>query len=258
MAAAEQRGLTALRRPIRPDSDVLCVDGDEHGLLDLCARLGQEGFRVRAAQTVAQALAAAEERRPDLVLMDVLLQDADGYALCAHFHGVLKVPVIIVSAQHLEEDIIRGFGHGADDYVTKPFSLPILVQRMQAVLRRVQAPIRSNATARTTYRVGAAVFNSAYNEITQQDACVRLTPTEARILQLLVSHEGQVLGAEQIMFRVQNFDVQSDVTVIKTHIRNLRLKLHHVLGETQVIHTVPGIGYSFRQPPEPIARRDPA
>lgn len=239
---------------------VLCVDDDIYLTELLEYALTREGFITQVAHTATQAMAAAERERPDLVVLDVNLPGADGFTLCGHFRSVLRVPVVLLTARHAEEEIIAGFGQGADDYITKPFSMQVLVYRLRAVLRRTRAASISGpgASARVHYRLGEALFNAAYNEITYNDTCIKLTPTEGKILQLLLTHEGQVLPAERIMARVQSFDTQSDVTVIKTHIRNLRLKIARALGDTPLIHTVPGSGYSLRQPVTTGVRREPA
>ncbi|HWE60277.1 MAG TPA: response regulator transcription factor [Chloroflexota bacterium] len=229
---------------------VLCVDDDVYLTELLEYALSREGFMVRIAHTATQALEAAERERPDVVILDVNLPGADGFTLCAHFRTVVRLPVIMLSARHTEEEVIAGFGQGADDYVTKPFSMQVLVHRLHALVRRTRAAALpgANTATRANYRLGEALFNAAYNEISHHDACIKLTPTEGKILHLLLSHEGQVLPAERIMSRVQSFDTQSDVTVIKTHIRNLRIKIARALGDTPVIHTVPGSGYTLRQP----------
>jgi DNA-binding response OmpR family regulator len=245
------------------DSDparVLCVDDDVYLTELLDYALTREGFVVQVAHTATQALEAVERERPDALILDVNLPGADGFTLCGHFRTALKLPVIMLTARHAEEEIIAGFGQGADDYITKPFSMQVLIYRLRAVLRRTRAASSTSSTTptRANYRLGDALFNAAYNEITYNDTCIKLTPTEGKILHLLITHEGQVLPAERIMARVASFDTQSDVTVIKTHIRNLRMKIARALGDAPVIHTVPGSGYSLRQLPTIAAQREPA
>jgi DNA-binding response OmpR family regulator len=239
---------------------ILCVDDDIYLTELLDYALTREGFSVRVAHTATQALEAVERERPDAVVLDVNLPGADGFTLCGHFRSAMRLPVIMLTARHTEEEIISGFGQGADDYITKPFSMLVLVYRLRAVLRRARGAgaASSRAPARANYRLGDALFNAAYNEITYDGTCVKLTPTEGKILQLLLTHERQILPAERIMARVQSFDSQSEVTVIKTHIRNLRMKIARILGETPVIHTVPGSGYTLRQPLSLAARSEPA
>jgi len=214
---------------------ILCLDADKYLSELLEYVLSQEGFAAQCAVTAAEALQLAEDDRPDLVLIDCDLEDTDSFELCAHFRTVLKVPVILLSSQQSDEAAITGFGHGADDFVSKPFSLRVLVHRIRAVLRRAQATSPIVVRNRTNYRVGPALFNSAYNELTYEGTCAKFTPTEGKILQLLLSAEGQVLPAERIMARVQSFDAQSDVTVIKAHVRNVRIKISRVLGTVPVI-----------------------
>jgi DNA-binding response OmpR family regulator len=234
------------------------VDEDSY-LTDLLRyALTREGFEVEVARSGREALQYAQRAQPNVVLLEAELPDADGFQLCAHFRSVLRIPVLMVSMRQSEEDIILGLTQGADDYIVKPFSMRILVFRLQAVLRRLreQPPVQSSV--KRCYRVGHGWFDTEHDEIMAGTECIKLTLTEARILRLLITHEGRVLSAERILDQLWSHDSDTTGAVIKTHIRHLRTKIAGVLGEdAQVIQTIPGAGYTFRQvgslqsPPKP-------
>jgi DNA-binding response OmpR family regulator len=226
---------------------ILCVDDDVY-LTDLLQyALGREGYSVQVANRGAKAIQLAETDPPDAVILDVNLPDANGFTLCTQFRTALHVPVIMLTARHADEDVVHGFGLGADDYISKPFNMQVLVHRLNAVLRRTY-PLNANGVSlNRTYRLGPARFSPEHNEIAGAGSSTKLTPTESKILSLLASNEGKVLPAERIMEQIWGYDSESDLSVIKTHIRRLRAKIAEVVGELQVIHTVPGRGYTFRQ-----------
>jgi DNA-binding response OmpR family regulator len=230
-------------------SKVLCVDDDSY-LTDLLRyALTREGFAVQAASNGAEAIRAAQIDPPDVAVVDVNLPDINGFELCAQLRSNFRIPVLMLSARQAEEDIITGLISGADDYVAKPFSMRVLVYRLHAVLRRLQAPNLATAGTKRTYRIGAGHFSPEYNRITLGPKSVKLTPTESKILHLLVTHEWQVLSVDRIMDQLWSYDSDTSGSVIKTHVSNLRTKISDLMGAEQMIHTVAGIGYTFRGAP---------
>ena len=226
---------------------ILCVDDDVY-LTDLLQyALGREGYIVQVANRGVKALQLAEADPPDAVILDVNLPDANGFSLCTQFRTMLHVPVLMVTARHTDEDILNGFGLGADDYISKPFNMQVLVHRLNAVLRRAYPLTVTSVGLNRTYRLGPARFSPEHNEISGPGISTKLTPTESKILSLLASNEGKVLPAERIMEQIWGYDSESDLSVIKTHVRRLRAKIAEVVGDLPVIHTVPGRGYTFRQ-----------
>jgi DNA-binding response OmpR family regulator len=242
-------------------TDVLCVDDDTY-LTDLLRyALTREGYLVQVATCGAEALKIAEVDPPDVVILDVNLPDMNGYDLCSRFHGSFNIPVIMLTARHADEDAVMGFSQGADDYISKPFSMQVLMHRLQAVLRRAtSAKTETNRSGRI-YRLGMGSFNAEQNHITCNAMSAKLTVTEGKILLLLLTHEGQVFSPERIIELLWDYDTETDDSVIKTHIRHLRMKLATVFGDVSVIHTVPGMGYTCRQPlalTEPTSERESA
>lgn len=228
---------------------ILCVDDDPY-LLDLLRyALAREGFEVVTAGTGREALRRLRGEGLDLAILDVNLPDTNGFKVLASLRASSTLPVVMLTARAQDEDIVAGFGEGADDYVGKPFNVQVLVTRVRAVLRRAQAQTATagagvpNAPVGEGYQVGGAVFAPETNEVVGDGVRVRLTQTEGRILGLLFAHEGQVLAAGVIMERLWGYESESDVNVIKTHIRHLRAKIDRLPGAPQPIRTLPGVGY---------------
>ncbi|MDB5059346.1 MAG: DeoR family transcriptional regulator [Chloroflexi bacterium] len=237
-------------------SKVLCVDDDSY-LTDLLRyALTREGFAVQAASNGAEAIRAAQIDPPDIAVVDVNLPDINGFELCAQLRSTFRIPVLMLSARQAEEDVITGLVSGADDYVAKPFSMRVLVYRLHAVLRRLQTPQLATVATKRTYRIGAGSFSPEYNQITLGARTIKLTPTESKILHLLVTHEWQVLSVDQIMDQLWSYDSDTSGSVIKTHVSNLRTKISDLMGNDQMIFTVPGIGYTFRGGPA-VLRAEP-
>jgi two-component system alkaline phosphatase synthesis response regulator PhoP len=152
----------------------------------------------------------------------------------------------MLTARQTDQDVIGGFGNGADDYITKPFNMQILAYRVRAVLRRARSEPSASDVPAPTYRLGSGVYSVAENQIVGTRRRVRLTRTEGKILLLLLANQGQILGAERILERVWGYDAESHVSVIKTHIRHVRTKIAAAIGDEQVIRTVQGMGYTLR------------
>jgi DNA-binding response OmpR family regulator len=186
---------------------------------------------------------------PNVALLDVNLPDMNGYELCARFHRSFNIPVIMLTARGTDEDALAGFSQGADDYVSKPFSMQVLMHRLQAVLRRTAVESTANIRSKRIYRVGRGSFNAEHNNLSCDTLSAKLTVTEGKMLLLLLTHEGQVFSADRIIELIWDYDTETNDTVVKTHIRHLRMKIARVLGDVPVIRTVPGMGYSFHQPP---------
>ncbi|HWE64815.1 MAG TPA: response regulator transcription factor [Chloroflexota bacterium] len=242
-------------RPARGRT-ILYVDDDSY-LTDLMRyALSREGYTVQIANSGAAALRTAQAHRPDLVILDLNLPDTDGFALCSQFRTELHLPVIILSGRHSDEDIITGYDRGADDYITKPFSMHVLTYRMEAVLRRAN-PALADSNTKRLLRVHDGWFDTEQHLVSRNGATVKLTATESKIFQLLLTNEGQALSADRILDEIWDYDSETNVSVIKTHIRYLRSKLITIF-DIPVIHTVRGLGYAFRRTPLSIPLEEAA
>jgi len=228
---------------------ILCVDDDPYQTDLLRYGLARAGFDVVTAGTGREGLQRARTAPVDLVILDVDIPDRDTAAALIALCARTTIPVIMLTARARDEDIIAGLDQGADDYVVKPFNMQVLVLRVQAVLRRVVARtsggVVDGTTGRTQHRIAGALFDADMHELTAADGTrVRLTPTESRILALLVVHAGQVLAAARIMECLWGHTSESDVNVIKTHVRHLREKIAMLPGSPHPIRTIPGVGYA--------------
>ena len=227
---------------------ILCID-DDQDLTDLLRYgLTRANLDVVTAHSGREGLRLARLEHVDLVIMDVNITDMNGFKILAALRAFSQVPVVMLTARAQDEDIIAGFGNGADDYVAKPFSMQILVTRVQAVLRRsARRPIEPMEDRRNhSYQVASATLDPETNELRAPGgARVRLTPTESRILQLLLAHKGQALAPERILEHIRDYNGESDVNAVKTHVHHLRRKIQQLPGAPCPIRTLPGVGYTF-------------
>lgn len=218
---------------------VLVVEDDPLLAEGICYALQKAGYQVSTCNTCRQARMQLE-KSPDLVLLDVNLPDGDGRGLLEQLRRHCQVPVILLMARNTEQDMMMGFEAGCDDYVTKPFSLPILVKKIQAVLKRTA--INQSKLILS----GDLSYDFATKMVYKRGQEVRLTATENRLLEMFLAHSGQVLTREQIISRIWD-DVENyvDENTLNVNIRRLREKLEDDPKNPVHIKTVFGIGYKW-------------
>jgi two-component system, OmpR family, phosphate regulon response regulator PhoB len=221
---------------------ILLVE-DEEAISQLLAyNLEREGFRVNVAPDGDEALVAVAEARPDLVLLDWMLPNVSGIELCRQLRArgeTREIPIIMLTARGEEEDRIRGLDIGADDYVTKPFSMSELVARMRAVLRRT-AP----ALAGDVATFADIVLDREACRVRRGKRDIHLGPTEFRLLDVLMQRPGRVFSREQLLDRVWGHDVYVEVRTVDVHIGRLRKALN-APGDRDPIRTVRSSGYAL-------------
>jgi two-component system KDP operon response regulator KdpE len=200
------------------------------------------------AATGAEALRLVEERRPDLVLLDIGLPDLDGLAVLREIRAFSQVPVIMLTARDEPIDTVRGLEEGADDYVAKPFDHLELSARVRAVLRRLD--LRAPASRRATYRNGPLEVDLESHEARLDGQRVALTATEWRVLDLLVANAGWVVPRERILARIWGRDEPGDVDTLRVFVRRLRRKLGDDARAPRYIETVRGLGYRLLAAPD--------
>ena len=224
---------------------VLVVD-DEANITDLVATaLRYEGFQVTTASTGAQALDAVASSRPDLVVLDVMLPDLDGFEVARRLGAQGKpMPVLFLTARDTTDDKVRGLTIGGDDYVTKPFSLAELVARVHAVLRRT----RANGHGSSRLSFADLEMDDDTREVTRGARSIELTATEYRLLRYLLANARKVLTRAQLLDHVWDYDFGGDSGVLETYISYLRKKID--VDAAPLIHTVRGVGYTLRLPKE--------
>jgi DNA-binding response OmpR family regulator len=226
-----------------PKTRVLVVEDDERTARWLVLYLEREGFEVRVAATASAALTSVTDAPPALVLLDVMLPGAGGFEVCRAIRAGSAVPIIFITARTGEEDRLRGFDLGADDYITKPFSPREVIARVRAVLRRAADP----AGAPPDTRLGDVVLRSDALTVARGGAEVKLTPVEARLLSALMAAPKRVLTRPQLVSRACGDDYDGTERTVDAHIKNLRRKLAQLPagGAPLRIVTTHGVGYSL-------------
>jgi two-component system OmpR family response regulator/two-component system phosphate regulon response regulator PhoB len=217
---------------------VLIVEDDRDLLELLSYNLSKEGYEVSAVLRGKDAIKTLEEEKPDLIILDVMLPDLDGFRIAQYVKNseeLKEVPIIFLTAKDMERDKLKGFSIGADDYITKPFSMRELLARVRAVLRRVK---KERSMERLT--IGSITVDFEKKEVRRGDELIELTPTEFLILQALAENYGRPVSREYIVERVLRREV-FDRTV-DVHIKKLREKLGE---EGKAIQTVRGFGYKL-------------
>lgn len=226
-------------------SRVLVVD-DESSITELVSMaLRYEGYEVSTAATGRDALAMAETVRPDLIILDVMLPDIDGFEVAQRLQrDRRRIPVLFLTARDSTEDKVHGLTIGGDDYVTKPFAVSELVARVQVAMRR------QGMSSRESNRLVFAdlELDEDSREVYRSGNLIDLTATEFRLLQYLMANARTVLTRARLLDHVWSYDFAGDASILETYISYLRRKVDNV--EPHLIHTVRGVGYVMRTPRE--------
>jgi two-component system OmpR family response regulator len=225
------------------EARLLVVD-DEPTIVELLsASLRFAGFEVTTATTGREAVRVAERDRPDLVVLDVMLPDMDGFSVVRRLRsGSRPLPVLFLTARDGTEDKITGLTIGGDDYVTKPFSLEEVIARIRAVLRRT----RGDGDVSEVLKVADLELDEVSYEVRRAGKPVQLSPTEFKLLHYFMMNAGRVLSKTQILDHVWSYDFAGDTNIVESYVSYLRRKIDNV--EPRLIHTLRGIGYVLRAP----------
>jgi two-component system, OmpR family, response regulator len=224
------------------EATLLVVEDDPNILELLSASLRFAGFDVRTAVSGSTAITASAEVRPDLVVLDVMLPDLDGFEVIKRLRADSgRIPVVFLTARDATDDKIRGLTLGGDDYVTKPFSLEELTARIRAVLRRT-------AGEHTSAKLNFAdlELDEETHEVRRSGNLVQLSPTEFKLLRYLMLNPNRVLSKAQILDHVWNYDFRGDDNIVESYISYLRRKIDNV--QPRLIQTLRGVGYVLRKP----------
>jgi len=227
-----------------PQPRVLVVDDEEHITELVAMGLTYNGFDVERAASGRSALDMVQSRRPDLIVLDVMLPDLDGFEVARRIRQAegagTQVPVIFLTARDATQDKVQGLRLGSDDYVTKPFSIEELVERVKAVLRR------ASGSGPGDHRLSYAdlELDEETRDVWRAGRLVELTPTEYKLLHYLLANARRVLTRDQILENVWDYTFAGNASVLETYISYLRQKIDNV--DPPLIHTVRGVGYSLR------------
>ncbi|MFC9602260.1 response regulator transcription factor [Streptomyces niveus] len=229
---------------------VLVVDDDPTVAEVVAGYLDRAGHDVARAADGPSALARFARRRPDLVVLDLMLPGMDGFEVCRRMRELGgRVPVIMLTARGDEEDRVLGLETGADDYVTKPFSPRELVLRVESVLRRARLPVPAPGTSPTTgvLRTATLSLDPAARRATRDGAELALTLREFDLLSFFLRHPGRAFSREELMSEVWGWDF-GDLSTVTVHVRRLRAKIEHDPARPRLIQTVWGVGYRLAEP----------
>lgn len=222
---------------------ILVVDDEERMVRFIRLNLEHDGFRVTEAYRGSQAIDRLRSALPDLVLLDVMMPDIDGFEVLKMIREVSNVPVIMLTAKGEEDDRVRGLELGADDYVTKPFSPRELVSRVRAVLRRTEA---TSGTTHGLIEVDDRLkLDFDRHEIWVEGKLVNLRPTEYRLLYHLVQNAGWVISHDQLLANVWGYEYRDEPHYVRLYINYLRKKIEKDPANPQYILTERGVGYRF-------------
>ena len=241
-----------MSKPI--EASIVVVD-DEPSIRELLvASLHFAGFEVNTAASGSEAIEVIEKVQPDLIVLDVMLPDIDGFTVTREVRASgNRVPILILTARTDEVDMVVGLDAGADDYVTKPFSLEEVVARIRAILRRTREQVEDDPII----RVGDLEINEDSHDVSRAGHAIDLSPTEYKLLRYLMDNEGRVLSKAQILDHVWQYDWGGDAAIVESYISYLRKKVDGIEvddGEggkrkvTPLIETKRGIGYMIREP----------
>ena len=227
------------------DVKVLVVDDEPNIVELLTVSLKFQGFDVHSANSGNEALRIAREINPDAYIMDVMMPGMDGFELLGKLRAEgLDGPVLYLTAKDSVDQRIHGLTIGADDYVTKPFSLEEVITRLRVIMRRGGAAEESTNDATMSY--ADLTLNDDTHEVTKAGELIELSPTEFNLLRYLMQNKEVVLSKSKILDNVWHYDFGGDGNVVESYISYLRRKID--TGETQLIHTVRGVGYVLRTP----------
>jgi two-component system alkaline phosphatase synthesis response regulator PhoP len=223
---------------------ILVVDDDENLRRLIAAYLESEGYEVRQAADGNEALARVEEQESQLVVLDLMLPGINGLDVARKIRAKGKTPILMLTARGSEDDVLRGFEAGADDYLVKPFSPKVLVARVKAVLRRSGAGIEDEAAALLTF--DGITIDPRAHEVWVDGRQTELTTTEFDLLRVLTDHPGWVHTREELLESVWGYSYLGDSRLVDVHIANLRKKIGDDPADPHFIHTVRGVGYKFQ------------
>ncbi len=230
---------------------ILAVDDEPTLLETLAYNLEQDGYRVVRATDGREALARFRAEPVDLVVLDLMLPELSGMEVCRIIRQESDVPILMLTAKDSEVDKIVGLEVGADDYVTKPFSLRELQARVRALLRRSEQ--RGVETAPGTIDLGRVQADLAGHRLLRDGRELPVKPKAFELLAFLARHPGQVFTRDQLLERVWGYDYPGETRTVDVHVHWLRAQIEEDAANPQYLHTVRGVGYVFRRPPPQVA-----
>ncbi|AGK97293.1 winged helix-turn-helix domain-containing protein [Clostridium pasteurianum] len=222
---------------------ILIVDDEEHIIELIKFNLENNGYKVICANNGNDAVKLAKSEIPQLILLDLMLPGLDGYDVCREIRkdpSISTVPVIMITAKSEEIDKILGLELGADDYITKPFSIREMMARVKAMLRRAKTQYHDD-----TYAIADINIDFQKHEVIKQNKKVELTLKEFELLQILIKNKGRVMTRDFLLDKVWGYEYMGETRTVDVHIRHLRQKIEDDDKNPKYIETIRGIGYRF-------------
>jgi len=227
------------------DIKVLVVEDDPNLLEALKYNLQKESYDVVITIDGEQAIAIARREKPDLVILDVMLPKMNGFEVCSILRKEMTAPILILTARADETDKIVGLEIGADDYMTKPFSMRELLARVRAMLRRSKMTEAPPIVETSSIKIGKLEVDIARHRVSLSGAALELTPKEFDLLAFLARHRGMVFSREQLLEKIWGYDYAGDTRTVDVHVRWLRQKIEADPGHPVHLLTVRGTGYKL-------------
>ncbi|MBI2868573.1 MAG: response regulator transcription factor [Chloroflexi bacterium] len=227
---------------------ILLIDDDPQLIRLVRANLERLGYRILIAMEAGSALQLVETESPDLILLDIMLPELDGYNVCQRIREFSSVPIIMLTAKVEDTDKVKGLKSGADDYITKPFNVQELLARIEAVLRRA-GPSQESKT-RPSFACGDIRVDFTQRRVMVRGQEVSLTLTEYKLLSQLVNNAGRVMLHKELLTRIWGAEYQDELDYLRAYISHLRQKLEQDPHQPRYILSKPGIGYMFISPAE--------
>ena len=224
---------------------ILVIDDDKLTARVISDRLSATGYTVHVAHDGQEGLRQMYSHRPNLIILDVMMPKMDGWTTCRRIREVSNVPIIMLTAKDRPQDVIRGLDEGADEYVTKPFELAVLLARVRAVFRRVALQPVPPEREEVSYDDDYLTFNPIDRRVMVNGELVKLTPTEYSLLALLIQNAGRVLPYRLLLEQVWGWEYIDDVDYLRVYIWHLRRKLEPNPRQPCYVLTEHGIGYRF-------------
>jgi two-component system, OmpR family, response regulator RegX3 len=225
---------------------VLVVDDEESLLEAIRYAFSREGIEVVTARDGGDAMQDFEAERPDLVVLDLMLPTLNGWDVCRRIRATSQVPILMLTARDAEVDRVVGLEMGADDYVTKPFSLRELVARVRALLRRAGVAAHGEPrTDATVLEAGSIRLDQERHEVTVRGQHVNLPLKEFELLEILMENHNRVLTRQTLIDRVWGYDYVGDTKTLDVHVKRLRARVEEDRHQPRLIVTIRGVGYRF-------------
>ena len=218
---------------------ILLIEDDATLVETITYNLKREGYQVASERDGKRGLHAAQTESPDLLILDLMLPEMDGLEVCRQLRRTSNLPILMLTARYSETDRVVGLEMGADDYVTKPFSMRELVARVKAMLRRGESAL--NISQQTHF--GDFTLDEARHEICKRGAPLALTPLERKLLNFLLRNNGITFSRDDLLEKVWGYDYGGDTRTVDVHMRGLREKIEDDPSQPRYLLTVRGVGY---------------